>query len=1140
MGANVYNCSIENARIEITGNDNYPAFVGGAVGLLQTAYIDMGSEAAIASSQVAYVSIKDTDVLGNSGIIPAAGGVVGYAYAPHYLAPAGILNCYAENAFVYGAVHTGGIVGQLSAYASVFNTYFTGSVTANTDIRDSVNLLQYCSAYAGGIVGYAENETAIANNFCLATIDAFASLGSRYQFTGDIVAKKDAAGTYDKTSIEAVLQNNYVAGDAGADITNPDFIFNTLGWQEFDWIYEEGATYPSFNTAKSEPVMILNAVYVGSTVSGQKTKAIELENSYFSLAYLVVDATTIVEYIQGDNGQTSYGFFFDEACTQRVPYSYVFTAMEQTIYVGFVSYAEVAGEYAIQVAPGHTVWLSLLENGVYQYEDGGVFNDGMYRFDGASLLFEDARFARYAYNGTLQDLYQLDVYDFYATIHADGSLAIYDGEYLTQASPLVALKDFGFSGEYYLGDTDYIFSKDWRVSIDNVSYTYQLRNGQLTISNGASGTYENGAIVLDGSPLLAIDIFKGEWVLSAAENYKLTFDGKGNWTLVSFGYDRSKTTPTEEIYETVSGTYTVDSQTSVATLSPAGITAKFDEEGFLSLSGNDLSLSFGHADGYEGEWLSVDQRGTIALFLNGISSEGNGSGEIAYSNGNVYPLIYAMENGRITLYNGKVVFGYMVYNLKTDTFNAYLYDEATGYIDEANAFVFYHLDAFTGEWVGEHANIELLDFNGFGTYDVGLIGMTGKLVIGNDTIAYKLDNNNLCATFTYNGMEYTLSYDPVSGTLLISDANDNSLSYERKDKFGDVEIVDLNGNSYAFDGRGNLAKGGTVTVTTAAGPTTYKYQLTQNGVIVSDGNVQYATILVENNTYVWKVGDSKTNLYIMNRFVGTWAVGGAYSLMTLQPMNLSGQMKGTYNGRAITVVYDSETGMCTYGNNYLIPLDNGEFALSASPTVGTESQICAPADTLFGTTWTQKATFTTTTYKFDGLGMSEYRKDSSTYPGTAQRIYGNSATKVTYEYIAEYDVYRLILQENESTSILLLEFCDVNTKGAYVNTENTRAFTLATIDELYMAKAIEESTGYTYTFDGRYSYSAATGGVPGTVTVTDQNGNVVATYKYLLTKRMALAGLIEMTLTAQDGTEYDAVFSYKTANFTITKTLKNS
>lgn len=1147
IGANVYNCTVSDARIEITGNDNYPSFIGGAVGLLQTAYIDMGTEAAIATSQIAYVDVKNTDVLGNSGIIPAAGGIVGYTYAPHYLAPASILNCYADNTFVYGAVHTGGIVGQISANSSVFNTYFNGIVTANTDIRDAALLPNYCYAYAGGIVGYAENETAIANSFSTATLDASAPLGGKYQYTDGIVAKVDAAGTYEENSIAAVLKNNYYAEGGvsdNLDLTDSEFVLKTLGWHEFDWLYEEGALYPTFNTAQAEPVMILNAVYVGSTVSGQTTKAIELENSYFSLAYLIVDGTTISEYIQGDNGKTSFGFFFDEACTQPVPFSYVFTAMEQTIYVGFVSYAQVAGEYAIQVSPGKTVWLSLLENGIFQYEDGGVFNDGIYRFDGEKILFEDARFARYAYGGSIENLYQLDLYDFTATIAEDGSLNIYGGSYtdsatnttvdfLPKSSPLIASKNFGFDGEYYFGETVYSFSKDWTVKVNNLSFTYQLKNGQLSINNGENGTYNDGAIVLNGNALIAMDSFKGEWVLSAAENYKLTFDGMGNWSVVLFGYDRTQNTPAAEIYQRMHGTYTVDAETAVATLTNTDgdtYTVKVDEEGFLAFTGNNVSLSLGRVDGYKGEWLAVTNRGNVALRLNGISHTGNGEGEIAYWDGNVYPLVYAMENGRITLYNGKVVFGYMVYNLKTDTFNAYLYDSETALIDETNATVFYHFDVFTGEWVGEHAGVELLDFNGLGNYDVGLIGMAGKLTIGNEKIAYELDNNTLSTSFTYAGVTYNLFYNVATGTLQVTNG-DVKHNYERKDEYAGVEIVDLNGTSYAFDGRGNLENGGILTVTAEGNDSkSYNYKITASGVTVTDNGEAYATITVKNNTYVWTVNGTETNLYIMNRFVGTWAVSGNYGLMTLQPMDLLGKMQGTYNGRVITVTYNKETGICSYGNNYLVPLENNEFAISAEEVIGTEYQICAPVDTLFGTTWTQK-TFTTTDYRFDGVGMS---KNGS---GKGQQIYGGSATNFSYEYLPEYGVYRLVIEENGNTSILLLEFCDVNTKSAYVNTEKTRAFTLSTIDELYMVEAIEESTGYTYTFDGRYSYSVATGGVPGTVTVTDKSGNVVTTYKYLLTKRLPLVALIEMTLTAEDGTVYNATFSYKTANFTISKTL---
>ena len=1135
IGANIINCSVDNARVEITGNDNYPAFVGGAVGVAQTAFIDFGSYQSRVSSQFAYISVTNTDVIGNSGIIPAAGGIVGYTYVPDYLSTASLVDCYADNVMVYGAVHTGGVVGQLGAYSSVFNCYATGSVTAATTIRDTVNMKDYCTAYAGGIVAYAENETAIVNNFSTVSLDAQAALGNKYEVINGVVAKADSANTHTNDSITAYTRNNYYAEygvEGDLDLTDSETLLAKMNWYDFDWTYVEGATYPSFNLeSRYEDGFNTKVIFVGVTVSGQKDYSVNI-TEYAPMSFVIISSEVeLAEYMVGDNGEVSFGFFFDEACTQRVPYSYLLTALDQTLYVGFISYDGIAGEYEMLVAPGDTASLKLNDDGSYEYEDGEITTGGIYRFNGEYLVFENARFARYANGGVIYDLYQLDFYSFTATFQEQGTLHIFDGTYFTEAQPLKAIRNFGIEAEYYdstVADKPvYSFHKDWTVTANGVTYTYTTTDTAFILQRGNGPT-----ITLSKSDLVALDSFKGEWTLSASENILITFDGKGNWTTEIFGYDRSESTPTKETYSFNRGTYTVENGVATLFMDSAEIyTASIDSDGFLCLENATAIMSFGRSSGYAGEWLAISNNGNALLRLNGITLDGSGMGEIEYWDGNTYQLFYAMEYGRITLYNGAIVFGYLNYDLKTHTLVAYLYDSNQSIIDEVNAYVFYNYDAFKGEWVSAHETFGEIEFNGFGAYEVGLIGMEGKLTIGGETVDYKLDNNTFNGSFIYNEKTFNIQYNPITGTLTILD-NGTSTNFERKDVFATKDIVDEDGNVFVFDGKGNLSEGGKLTIIPKTGANVeYGYKINGNIVNVTKDSENVATITVVNKVYVWTAGATTVNLYEMNPFVGSWAVSGSYSLITLQPMNTVGEMKGSYNGRAITVVYNAETGICTYGNNYLIPLEGGDFAISASETLGSSYQTCTKADALFGTTWTQKTIAATTTFTFDGVGKSANAN------GSARRVYGNSATIYTYEYLEEYDVYRMWTTIDGSTSIFLVEFCDVNTKSAYVNTEKTMAFTLSSIDELYMVEAVEEATGYTYTFDGRYTFSTANGGQPGTVTVTDKNGDYVTEYKYLLTLRQNALGRIEMTLTANDGTEYHAVFSLMTIPYSITLTL---
>ncbi len=1137
IGIRIFNCSVNGGQVSATGNEMYLSYVGGAVGVVQSAFLDFGSYQSRVTTELAYVSVTDTQVFANDGVIPSAGGIAGYIFAADYLSTAILHNSYARDVLVYGAIQTGGVVGHLAAYSSIFNTYSTGTVSAVTEIDDT-SIPEYCTAYAGGVAAYAENEAAIVRSFSSATLSADSALNG-YAFTDGIVAKVDDAGTITPDAIEAYLTGNYYAEggvDGSLDLTNKDFLYNTLGWYDFDWIYEDGEDYPVFNLDYENAYrdgFNITFVYSGTTRGGQTSYTVNMEE-FGSLSFAIVNTeVSVSEYMTGDSGAISYGFFFDEACTQRIPFCYLFTLLEQTVYVGFVDYSDVAGTYEMLVRTGDTASLTLYADGSYEYEDGGIVSGGIYRYDGKSILFHSARFARYANGGVIRDINQLDFYTFQANIAADG-LHIYDGTYFTKDNPLKAISGFGFEQEYSYNGTIYSFAKDWTVKIGNHSYDYSFNGNEITLSNGDKGTYENGVLTLNSTAAIALDVFQGVWTVSASENYQLTMDGLGSWTLEQLYYDRANNQPS---LNTSSGTYTIDE------LGRAVLTAGseligyvvIDSNGFLSLEGAGVSITFGEPNGYKGTWSASHKNGNALLTLNGITVDGSGMGSIEYWDGNTYELFYAMEYGRITLYNGAIVFGYMTYDKQNGTLNAYLYDSNQSIIDETNAYVFYHYDVFIGEWIGEHEALGEVYFNGFGVYTAD--GFTGYVTIGDETSPYSIAKNGdlLAGTFTFNGVTYTISYSIADGAVIISNGTADEI-YERKDVYANQEIVDLNGNSYVFDGRGNLSKGGKLTVKTASGDeTVYSYKNANGVTTVTLGDATVATVSVENNTYVWTANSVKTSLYLMNPFVGEWAVSGSYaSRLTLLPMDLTGKMLGTYNERTVTAVYDAETGTCVYGTSYLLPLSDGDFAISSTAALSNSYQLCTKADDLTGTTWTYKS-YTTFTFQFDGTGKSENKTEKVV--STARReegTIGGVATIFTYEYLAEYGVYRIYATENDETRIYLLEWVDnVNTKGAYVNEAKTRAFKLISIDALYMVQAVDNATGYTFTFDGKYIND----NTPGTVTVTDKDGAVVTSYKYVLTEWATALGKVKMTLTdVASGEKFNAVLNMFDNPFSITLT----
>ena len=158
VGANMYLCSATDGNINVTANEYYFSYVGGLIGY-QQAFYSPAYDYHFAS-EIAYC-YTDVNIRAFEGKVLGAGGIAGYMTTNYpTVSVASIHNSYALGN-VSGAMRSGGIAGALGRYSVVSNCYATGMIYASCDLAlsDTDWPDEYKIASAGGLVGYAENDT---------------------------------------------------------------------------------------------------------------------------------------------------------------------------------------------------------------------------------------------------------------------------------------------------------------------------------------------------------------------------------------------------------------------------------------------------------------------------------------------------------------------------------------------------------------------------------------------------------------------------------------------------------------------------------------------------------------------------------------------------------------------------------------------------------------------------------------------------------------------------------------------------------------------------------------------------------------------------------------------------------------------
>lgn len=970
-GASVINCTVSGCTINITADADYASYAGGVAGMIQSGYSE--SEGIIFYASVQYCAV-DADISG-TGYIYETGGVAGRSVPYGSISPVFIFNCYTSGIYTDSA-QTGGIVGYAGRYTSVQNCYSTADITTSatqTNVSSGYEdtAYDYRYSYAGGIAGYAENDTVIACCFFAGgTLNASAVAGSSYAATDNIIAGYSEAGFEDYRAAAVLLLNNL---DGSSAVT--DDALKALGWNTADWIFG-GDGRPTINTETASYKYTIKVV-IGTTTTEYAVDSIYIPMSYWYVQART-DSTALPEYLTGDGTNRTYGYYFDEDLTRRVPVCYV-PMGDITLYAGYADYSDVAGVYVIN-SNDIEATLTLESDGTYELSYGAIYLSGDYEYNGTYVTMADSYFSRFitAATETQQETY----FTFWAEVNADGDLEIYDCEVLfeidetydsygytflarlvTKDSPLVAVSKSRteICGSYYAIDTYDSTNKENTFTFDvgytgtayfNGGYrtiTYYYESGTLyvvmngvtytaTITDGKITSLENlsGATVYT---LIAYDDFEGTWEQSATIDKKYTFDGKGTWV---YYVDGVKVTSGEYVINgngELTFTRSTDNMAVTVTLNADGTLNVKEETG-------STGVTYYGEGGYQGIWYTAAISGNrYTLELGGIDGSGAGILDLSGAGVSLTDMPYISVDGVLYTYSGDTLYGMLVYDETDFTLTGYFYNSSTESL--STTYLFYLYDNFRGDWFSDISGLEKLTFNGFGAYDVSAsvidgvstLAVNGTVTInGADTAKYYLNASGEYE-FIYNGVTYTIKYDENNNEVTVNYVDGEKTVTDKliagDDLYGVTYVV--NGETYVFDGAGNLSVGGTVTID-GAKSASYVIDSSTGVITVTYEGATYAVFTPVTDggditSYSVAIGSGTYTATVENDFTGTWVIVGAYASITVPEItyyvsgtviefkvtyaseSYSGEIDACYDGTAMWIYLDSSGTTIYYINN---------------------------------------------------------------------------------------------------------------------------------------------------------------------------------------------------------------------------------
>ncbi len=929
-------------------------YVGGIVGFAQGYSTDY-------SAAIAYCTVSGD--IQSTGRYPlyAVGGIAGATVGTAESAPVLVTNCtYGGNVGGSGGIRVaGGAIGYLREYSGASNLYTEGSVSAYYTEDPPA---------AGGLVGFAENETALVSSYSASTHEAIGKEIDSNMTEGDVVGAyyKDGKELTELplTSIDGrkvFLHDAYEVkeGKVGtADAADFAAVKALLGWSDADWTFENGK--PCVNRAGEQSISVDVTFSFGThkvafeTEEGEEEmgeREVTITDAYLPINWIFEGSGMNTFVAEGD--YVSYGYFLDAALTQRIPSAMPLTR-SMTIYVGFADYGDVVGEYYAVVPDEdgqHEVKLTFNNRGMMTMYSEGMLAYEMYVWDGEKILIRDAYFANFVYS--VEDL-SLDN-DYYAEFNDNKTLlTIYDNYFYTNANlnevtkPILTYPKNEAMGEWYSADDTYVFfSNSTGTSGLRGSFTYTCAERLVTITFAGSSLI-TATISEDGKTMAAndftlsvtrLDDFAGTWEAEYGYNMSITFDGKGSFT-----------------YGETEGTYETEGDT--ATLSN-GITASFDEDGLLVFNESGRETVMGREGSYIGTW--TDDVLGYTLVMTGIGRDGYG---FAYDSRGIDLTYRAVRDTdtetTASISDITVIFWYRtnMYGMGNEGFSSgehgpgsllYLamYTPESGYmVDDYNMA---YVDQFAGVWNASDGTS--LEFNGYGGYDINTplssLGtswvvegwVTHTAADGTESeVRYEFDRATGKATFTVGTTEYTAVFN--GDTLSVTHAGAEAAVYREPDLFGGASFQSASGDALSFNGKSNVGLG-KATVTESGVKTEYDYTLEGERATLTKEGVPAYTAEIDSETYylvVTKSGEESgvSYGYYSAAFGKTWYGPNGTRVKLNEVFALDGLALGEFAGAEDVVfeLLDPESGTIgvylyydSIPSYYLVPIDESALAL---------------------------------------------------------------------------------------------------------------------------------------------------------------------------------------------------------------------
>lgn len=1086
VSSDIIGCNV-SGEIYFTNTHGYYFYVGGVVGHLATGLSGYGSAIMFAN--------VDVDIYGDA--TGFAGGVAGSVAGMNAQSPSYIANCAVTGNFSVG--HAGGIVGSLEAYSSVTDSYFVGSIAADTSEFAGEDAV--AGGIAGSVYGY---ETVIDGCFSMATLTVESS-DEQFNFSGEIFTSTTMTLLSDvaATAVPSLVRNSYYVrgeefvthdGKTATEVLSHEALLQLMHWDAGSWT--EGQTlYPTVNASGySETKFAYSVLFPGYKIANRDADKAPFDGRYdfdnvrmYMPVCWLFGNNAVGVYMDMDNpNNLSTGFYLDAQHKTPVPSAYLLRKNSDPIYMGFVNYTEVQGTTVYFTAGEDRYELTLGVNGSVSR---ARFTQGAHVETTTFVLYEDGRIlllsAPTALSSGVAWLEEEDGVLVLAGVRSQGNSVVRETHraYLFNE----------YIGTWYSGNKAYTFDFDRTGKItdgtDVTEFTYEETDHGVTLTVGdqvyaltLSGNKEQltGSITLSKE-----DNFRGKYESDMYTWLTAEFDGRGTGYSVANG---KATTTDGKVYG-------------------------FDENGFLYLENGNDRITFGLAGGMEGIW--YDAVSGYSLILSGISSEGYGYA--LDSLGNIF--MYAEHNGRLIFSVGATDYASAIVHANSDRLQTTL-----SYTMRDKTVTLVLDDDFRGIWYAEDADALRFTF-GFGEVQVGT-GASAQTV-----------------NYTYNSAErVTFSVGSTTYTAVYVNDNEitvNGVSYKRRDLFAAYAIMNADGSrELQFNGLGEIDMG-VVTVYTAANPRggELEYSVSEDGLTATVYNANgsvWLTVTYDTETKLYTVqeGTRSEEYGVSNVYTGEWSVQGSMDKFSVGVLNedFSGSAVWTYVSDSgttrkvnLNVRYDEEDAalvLYTSDQEWYRMYSDAQDGMILSGDDG--EMAMAHTDEVAGY-W--RAVQGTAMMYFDGSGLyGEYGVCLYSSMSGVQRLYYG----ISYE-LSDNGIAALFMASGGSLN--LYSFFELVPAADYAAAQEIYAqfkpdvfrsddnsmylFVIGVYADDLTALTFDDGRGNTYSFEGSRLSLDATMGIAGFNYVTI-GGSVRGTFAY--------------EITAQNGNTYTLAL-YSSAKF---------